>query len=222
MESAKQLSASPWVIGDLEWDQSLKYGVQRNLRPGDILYTQGRVTEYFYYLKRGRVRVSICSQEGSEKTLAIQEAGSLLGETAAFDGSPCFSTAVATGASTVYAFTAAQFRQMVRENPDLSVRMLQSLGFKVRVLAAQVSSLAFMDARSRIAYLLSQACDMENQGSDIVNITHQDMANMTGLCRVTVTKVLNDLHRGGIIDKGRSRILVRDAGRLRQLMVNAP
>lgn len=218
--TAAKLTCSPWVGGQHDWEKVLRFGVKRHLRPGDLLYAQGWIVEYFYYLNKGSVRVSICSREGSEKILAIQEPGSLIGETAAFDGQPCFSTAVAIEESEVYAFSSRQFIHVIREEPEIAIRIIQSLGSKMRVLAAQVSSLTFMDARSRIVYLLCQAADTGSTGCRIINMTHQDLANLTGLCRVTVTKVLNDLHRIGAIDKSRSRIRVRDPVRLRHHLVN--
>lgn len=213
-------STSPWVGGNRHWESVLQHGIPRHLRPGDILYSQGGVAEYFYYLSKGKVRVSISSRDGSEKTLAIHEPGSLIGETSAYDGQPSFSSAVAVTETLVYAFSPSQITSVVRESPEIAHQLIQSLGAKMRVLAAQVSSLTFMDARGRIAYMLLQATEAVPMRPGLIRLTHQDVANLTGVSRVTVTNLLNDLQGEGIIGKSRSCIWVKDAARLRRCLNN--
>ena len=55
---------------------------------GQVIYLQGEPGTCFYYLKKGRVRVFLISDEGSEKTVTVREAGSILGEAAFLDGEP--------------------------------------------------------------------------------------------------------------------------------------
>lgn len=216
---------SPWVKSDEDrWERLAGYGTTLMVEPNGIIFSQGDRADAFYYLKQGRVKVLMFAQDGSEKTLAIHEEGSLFGETAAFDNMPRFATAVAMKRSEVVRIRANALPGLVRENPDLALRLMQSLCRKIRLLALQVEGMAFLDVERRVGHLLLRlAMDFGvPAGSGIrisVRVTDQELAGIVGSCRVTVTKVLNAFRRQGLVEKTDRYLIITDPAGLAQFVM---
>lgn len=212
---------SPWVKSCTNiWEQTiLKYGEPRTYGPGCIIYSQGEVSRGFYYLQQGRVKISIYRKDGGEKILAIHHAPATFGETAAFDGGPQFTTATTLEPCRIYLFPQKIFLDLFRQRPELATDLVRSIGRKMRLLALQVEDLTFLDSSSRIAHmLLKLAHDYGKHTPEgiviTLPITHQELADVVGVSRVTATTILNRLEQMGILKKKRCQILLKDERRL--------
>jgi CRP/FNR family transcriptional regulator len=188
-----------------------------------MIYLQGEKSRAFFFVRKGRVKVSILKEDGSEKTLAIQEENTFFGEDAAFDGHPYFATAVSVSDSEIDIIPIDRARVVIRENPDVAFLIIARIIRKVRLLGFQVEALAFLDAQKRIAHILTKLISEVGEPSPegIVirkGITHEDLANLTGLSRVRVTTILNNIEKAGIIIKKRLVLTVTDPDKLRSLL----
>jgi CRP/FNR family cyclic AMP-dependent transcriptional regulator len=198
---------SPYVTWDPkdfanELSLLLSVSTLKVYRDGEMIYIQGESSRCFYFVRSGRVKVSILKEDGSEKILAIQEKNTFFGESAAFDRHPYFATATAI------------------EDAFLIIRRIIR---KLRLLGFQVEDSAFLDAQRRIAHILVKLlAEVGEPGPDGTvierGITHEDLANITGLSRVRVTTILNNLERAGIITKRRMALTVIDQGKLQSLL----
>lgn len=203
------VGGTPWQRNEVVWDRYLARGIRTVYPPGDIIYMAGYPSDHLYYLRQGRVRVTLTHEDGSEKVMSIQEGQTLMGESAFFDGKPHFATITAVLETEVYAFPTRVVMELIAADPEISLEIMRSLGRKMRILAAQVASLTFLDARRRVVYLLDQLTGL-GEDSPTLNITHQELASIAGLNRVTVTEVLNELAQAGCLSKGKSRITITD------------
>lgn len=222
--SLPYFSDSPYVTDNVgkftdELDTLLAIGRLKRYSPGQIIYLQGEESTNFYFVREGKVRVSIFKENGSEKILAIQEDNTFFGESAAFDRYPYFATATAMEESTIYAFDIEETEALLRSHPEVSLLIITSIIRKLRLLGLQVEGLSFLDAQKRVASILLKL--MHEVGEPTANgilikkrITHEDLANITGLSRVTVTNVLNYLNRLKLITKERLKYTIIDRARL--------
>lgn len=207
---------SPWVKSESElWKIFEKVGFLKTVNAGTIIYNQSESTVNFFYLKSGRVKVFITSPDGAEKTLAIHEPGSLFGETSAFDRIPRLASAIALVKSDIISVHPDILLQLFARNPQLALSMLQSLTIKIRLLSMQVDSMAFMEADKKVAnILLRLAADFgmpTEKGIRLsVKCTHEDLANLVGTCRVTVTKSLAGFVKKGWIENRYRNITILD------------
>ncbi len=211
---------SPWVRSGPPFLQPfLSEGELRMCKPGAVIYFQGEQSPGLFYIHRGRFKVTIYHEDGREKVLAIQEAPTTFGETAAFDGEPYFCTAVALDQCQIYLFPRSVVRKLIVDHPEISFSLIESIGRKLRLLALQVEDLTFLDAPPRIAHMLTKLLvdyGTSTEGGERLGIpiTHQELADVAGTSRITVTTVLNRLEREGIIRKQRRTIFVHDRGKL--------
>jgi CRP/FNR family cyclic AMP-dependent transcriptional regulator len=184
------------------------------LRPGQLLYQQGEVGSHFYLILSGEVLVSIFEPSGFEMIMEVMGPWALCGEGPAFDGLPRFSTATALRKSEVLRFDVRRLGPAFAENPALALSLLQITALKQRNLAVRLEYAFGYEPDRRILQLIERLAELYSDPTPegrliTVQLTHEQIANMTGTSRVTVTRVLNRLRRTGAIDVRRGLLLVR-------------
>lgn len=187
----------------------------RIFEKGRVIYHQGDKPECFYYLKKGRVKIFITSENGAEKTLSVIKKGAVLGEAAFFDGQARMSSARAVIRSELVSVNRNVLTDIIRRNPQTALELLQLQAQTIRLLSAQVDSIAFMSAKNRIAAFLLSAC--EQSGEDTIFTTHEDIASMIGTTRVTVSKIISSLAENGMVKTGYRQIIITDRNALKEL-----
>lgn len=170
----------------------------RMYEKNSLIYRQGDEASCFYYLKKGRVRTFMTSENGTEKTLSAVSSGAVLGEASFFDGQPRISSALAVAPCVLLAVDHDTLLDLIRRTPSAAMELLRLQAQTIRMLSAQVNSITFDDAAGRIArYLLSA---MTQNG--IAAVTHEEIAGAVGVSRVTVSKIISRLSREKILRTG--------------------
>ena len=170
----------------------------RRYQAGQVIYLQDSPADDFYYLLRGTARSYISSQTGGERILTTHHAGDLMGEASFFDECPRVSSAVAVTECQIVSVDRSALDQVFRQHPDLALPMLQYLARTVRMLSHHVDEATFLPARARLArHLLAH-------GKDGVPFpcTHEELGFAIGASRVTVSRLLADFSRRGLIETG--------------------
>ena len=194
----------PTMLEAEAWSPLLPYGTPRRLGRGQALYRQGEPTDGCWYLRQGRVKAVILGTGGTEKILEVMGPGALLGEAAAFDGKPHYSTCIALGPCEAYFFPVDVLVERIRADGRVARLLLRALARKQRVLAGQVEDMAFCPVRVRVARLLRRLFEeygtpTERGLSCRLRITHAQIAGIVGGSRVAVTRALAQLRDQGVI-----------------------
>lgn len=172
---------------------------------GFLIYLQGTDATCFYYLKEGRVKSYIQSEDGDERILNIYDSGSLFGEASFLDELPRVSSAMSLTPCQLIPIDRELVMQEISKNPALAMAMMKYLARTVRLLSHQVDQMAFRPAKWRVAkYLLSQATSDENS----LSCSQDDIAAAVSVSRVTVSRILNELSRKKIVDLGYRNIRI--------------
>ncbi|MBI3606924.1 MAG: Crp/Fnr family transcriptional regulator [Nitrospirae bacterium] len=186
-----------------------------SVKKRSAVFLPGEPSRHVYLLKTGRVKISRVSEEGREVTLALLEPGEIFGELEVLDDSPRDTIAEALDDSAICLIPREQFLALVRLKPELSFRLTKLIGSRLRKIETRVEDLVFRDVPSRLAHLLVQLADEHGRttarGIHIdIKITHQEIANLIGSTRETVSAALGDLKKAGLIDfEDRSITLLR-------------
>jgi CRP-like cAMP-binding protein len=120
----------------------------------------------------------------------------LCGERAAFDGLPRFSSASALEPSEVMEIPAAEFCSRMSSDAGLAASIVHTIALKQRTLASRLAQVAHASPEVRITELLSQISQPE---SPAIVLTHQQIANLIGASRITVTRAMQKLRREGAV-----------------------
>ena len=186
----------------------------RKFSKGSIIYHQGDYASSFYYLKKGKVRVYMTSPDGVEHTLSTASSGEILGEAAFFDKMPRISSANALSNIEVAVINEEAMLTLTRKYPKLALELLNLQATRIRQLSSQLDAMTFLKADERIAKVLLQNTDVNNE----VSLTHEEIAGATGVTRVTVSKILRSFKEKGLVNTEYRRIIVLDIDKLKKLV----
>ncbi len=186
-------------------------------RRGQLIYLQGQQPDYLYCLKEGTVRTGILSDQGEEKLLTLYRAGSIFGEASFFDGMPRVSTATAQTDCRIVRLGHGTVDALFQQDPSLASGMISYLARTVRLLSGHVDTMSFQQAPQRLAQLLLNY----PSGGGAIRITHEELASALGVSRVTVSRILGQFTRQGLVRTGYGTIALLDPKGLSR-MVSTP
>lgn len=194
--------------------------VQKRYDKKETLFHQGDLGEEFMILTEGSVKVELMNTEGKELTLTILTPYQFLGELALLDDVPRSATVVSLEPSVLLSINKRDFARLLENYPRMSIPMLRQLTRRVRVLTDDIASMAFLDSYSRVTRKLLTLADELGEPTDAGHtlidrpLTHQQLANLVGTTRETVTKILNEMKDNGLITIRRHRITILDSDEL--------
>ncbi len=187
---------------DLAWLESTT--VMTTVRKGRIIYHQEDTAEGLFLLKQGRVRLSRISPSGKRLELAILEPGTFFGEMPLLGEQMRNAEAEAVEDCTLCVMSQADIERLVLRNPQVALRMLAVLGRRLADCEARLEALAYRSVPARLAAALLQL----GRPGTIEGVTHQDLGDMVGAYRETITKVLDEWQAAGYVELGRRRIRI--------------
>ena len=186
----------------------------------ETLFQQGDPGDEFMILTEGSVKVELMNTEGKELTLTILTPFQFLGELALLDDVPRSATVISMDQSTLLSINKRDFARILESYPRMSIPIMRQLTRRVRVLTDDIASMAFLDSYSRVTRkILNLAEEMGKptpEGKVMIDqpLTHQQLANLVGTTRETVTKILNEMKDNGLLSIRRHRITILDPDEL--------
>ena len=184
------------------------------------LYELDMESDNMYILEKGIVKIGTFASDGREVLKAVCHPLTLFGELGLVGETHRQEFAKTLQADTqVLAIPIAAFRTLMRSNHGLCLRVLDQIGNRLLQVERRMESLIFQDARSRIIQFLKESASKRGRrvGFEWLfkhSLTQQDIANITGTSRQTVTSVLNELRKENLIHFNRRSILIRDLANL--------
>lgn len=193
----------------------------RRFRPQEILFHEGDPGHLLYFIQAGQVRLVQVAPDGAETILHVCGPGESLGELALLDGGPRSATAVALEHVEVLTLSREAFAELMSRHPSVGLALLQKLVGMVRRLNEQVQSLLSLDATGRVARMLLKLAEQHGQqtprGLQIgMRLSQEQLAQMVGTTRSTVSRLLNGFQSRGILTLERECILIHEPEQLRR------
>jgi CRP-like cAMP-binding protein len=182
---------------------------------GTVIFQKGDPGDSMIAVIRGRVKICSHSIDGKELILNIIERGGLFGEIALFDGEARTADAIALEDTDLLSLERSKFHPFLRENPDLTLRLLAVVCKRFRQTSEHLEDTLFREAPSRLARCLlrlSKAFGKTVEGGTLLDIklSQQQLGNYVGVSRETVNKQLGEWQREGLITVNSSVITLRD------------
>jgi len=176
-----------------------------------------------FFVVAGMVRVVNYSPSGREVAFDDIPAGNFFGELAALDGGPrsAFVQAQAPGA-TAAAMPHEVFTDLLLRHPKIGLDIMKRLARVIRFSTERIMDLSTVGANNRVhaeLLRLAQAAGHDGNSSIISPIPHHaDIASRVSTTRETVARVFSELTRAGMLERGKSALVVRDLARLTELV----
>jgi CRP/FNR family transcriptional regulator, cyclic AMP receptor protein len=185
--------------------------IERRFPKHKTIVEEGLPGDYMYIISEGRVQVSKLSDDGREKILDFFEKGAFFGEMSLLDDAPRSASVRALTDTRILALSRSDFLAEMRRTPDVAMAVVQELTRRLRDTDEQASSLSFQRVKERTQGLLQRMAKDEcgRPGRRITpTLTHQQIADMIGTSRETVTRALKGLKEQGWLDQEGKRYVV--------------
>jgi CRP/FNR family transcriptional regulator len=120
-----------------------------------------------------------------------------------------------------FAVMSADMRRLMREHPDIAVKLVTSLGRRLRAANERLARQSFQTVQSRVASVLSGLVEQARaEGATerdvLVTATQAELAQLAGSSRESASRFLAVLERAGIVSQGRGRLTVHDPAALQR------
>jgi CRP-like cAMP-binding protein len=184
----------------------------RRFEPGEVVFKEGDQGSTCYIVRSGRARAIREHPDGRSITLAHFGPGDIFGEMAMLDGERRSATVETTEGTEAIAILSTDMHRLLREYPDISVKLIASLGQRLRDTNERLARQSFQTVQSRVAAALSQlvAAAGQGEGDVVITATQAELAQLAGSSRESASRFLAVLERAGIITQGRGRLTVHD------------
>lgn len=187
--------------------------VMRTIPKGQVIYSQEDRAEALFLLKRGRVSIYRLTAGGKRLELATIGPKAFFGEMPLLGESLRHAFAEAAEESLLCVMSRADVERLIREQPSVALRMIEVLGKRLAGTETRLEELAYRSAPARIAAVLLRLTE-GREGTEVA-VTHQEIGDMIGALRETVTKILDEFQADGLVELRRGHVLLRDPERLR-------
>jgi CRP/FNR family transcriptional regulator len=201
-----------------ELDKVSRVAVPRKYESGSIILREGDPGDTCYVLQRGRARVTRQHADGRTITLTNLGPGEIFGELAMFGGEVRSASVEALDDVQAVAILAGDLKRLLNDHPEIAVKLLGTLGEKLREANARIARQSFQKVSSRVAGVLAELAETGSRraGADgaprdvVVHSTQADLAQLAGTSREAASRFLATLQRAGVVTTRRGRIVVHD------------
>lgn len=185
--------------------------------PGKIFYMPEDTGEVLFLLKKGRVQLYRISPNGKKLVVTTLGPGAMFGEMSLVGQGMHNTFAESIDECLICVMSRADVARLMREKPTVAFRFVEALGGRVSNLESRLEEIAFKSIPARLASLLFRLADEQGEGDQVNGFTHQDLGEMLGTYRETITQTLNEFKSGGLVEIGRKHIELIDRDSLELL-----
>jgi CRP/FNR family transcriptional regulator, cyclic AMP receptor protein len=190
---------------------------------GAVLFVECEAPRGIFVLRKGRVKLSICASDGRILILKIAEPGEVLGLSASVSGKAYQLTAETVDFCHLNFVKREDFMNFLKDHSEACFRVAEQLSEKYNVACHEVRSLGLShSAAEKLARLLMEWSTLNGEGQKReptvkLLLTHEEIAQMIGTSRETVTRLFADLKKRQILQTTGSTVVIRNKAALRSL-----
>jgi CRP-like cAMP-binding protein len=193
----------------------IKLGTRQKYKKGNIVVLEQESGAALFVIITGKVKVVRMDEDGREVILSMFGPGEFFGEMSLLDGLTRSASVVATVKSELFMIHRRDFLELLNEFPAVTISLLAELAMRLRKADMQIKSLSLKDAEGRIAnVMLILADDVGIFRKGKVEIDdlplQQDIANMAGTSRETVSRMIHLFIEGGEVQMKGNKLIIND------------
>jgi len=197
--------------------------VTRHFARGATIMHQGEEPGRVLVIERGRAKVTVVTEDGSEVILAFREPGDMLGELSALGGARRVATVRAIEELDALAIAAREFDAYLEAQPRVALVILRVVIERLRDADRSQVEFAAHHTLSRVAGRLVELAERFGEDCDggvliTLPISQEELASWSGASREATSKALRDLRELGAVETRRRNITVRDVDLLKRLV----
>ena len=212
-EALESLRAIPLFsrVSDVDLEDIASHLIERRFPKHATVVEEGLPGDYMYVIREGRVKVTKASDDGREKIMNFLEKGSFFGDMALLTGEVRSATVKTLEPTRLLALSRRDFIDILRQSSDLALAVIEELTNRLRETNEQASSLSFQGVKERTRSLFERIAEADpTRGHRRLTppLTHQQIADMIGTSRETVTRAVKQLKDEGWLDQAGKRYVI--------------
>ena len=204
-----------WDLMEEELGYIAEKMVAKHYENGNYIFLEDSEGEQCFFVGEGSVKVTRLSKDGREVILAMLNAGDFFGEMSLLDGESRSANVIALEKTEVLTLNRDDFLVVLNDYPQISIQLLKEMAGRLRKSDRQIASLSLSDAEKRIALCIIRFADeqgiIKNGKVSIPKAPiQQDIANMAGTSRETVSRALGILEKELRIERNGRELIILD------------
>lgn len=185
------------------------HAIVKTYKKNTIIIEEGDISTSLYVLIYGAVRIYIANNENQKLILGLLDhPGDWFGELALVGETKRTASVITIEESQLMIISQEEFLNCLQKEPQIALTLIRHLVCKIKTLTYRVSTMALNDVYGRISAILYDLAHQENNRLITRNITQQDIANMAGVSREMVNRILKGLKQGGYIKIEDKKIMI--------------
>jgi CRP/FNR family transcriptional regulator len=192
-------------LSELKLEKLLVKFCQKQFLKNQVIFQEGDPGNELFIVTEGKVKIFRLYPDGREITLAVLKPFNYFGEFSLLDRLPRSAGAVAVENTILHVLEKHSFDEFLKENSQASLEILKAMSIMIRKTNDRIESLSFRDSKGRLA---SKLLEMSKNGTHSVSATHQELSEMIGTARETVTRSLNFFEKNNILKLERAGISI--------------
>ena len=191
-----------------------QHAIERSIEEGEFFFFQGDPATYLYVLVSGLAKLMQTNPAGQQVNLRTISEWQMFGALGAVrEGASYPASAQALENSTALAIKSEVLQELMQTRPYLSFDLMKLMTGYIQEMQERYRELATEKVERRIARtMLRMAAQMGTKmdGGIEITFTRQDLAEMSGTTLYTVSRILSEWERQGLVEAGRERVLIRN------------
>ena len=188
---------------------------------GAVLFAEQEIPRGVFVVMRGYAKISMTSAEGKTVILKINRSGDVMGLQAVVGGEPYQATAETLESSEICFAKREPFLNLLHHHPDAALELARELGHDYQIACGQVRTLALLhSAPKKLAWFFLEWASSGQRGKFGIRakltLTHEEIGQMIGISRETVTRTLTDFRNQRLVTLDGSTLLIKNPTTLEQ------
>ncbi|MBN1541872.1 Crp/Fnr family transcriptional regulator [candidate division KSB1 bacterium] len=200
---------------DSEVSQIADQCVRRECKKDQVILVEEELGQTLFIILRGTVKITRTSDEGREVIITMLRSGDFFGELSLLDGKGRSATVVAMEDAELFTLRRSEFLLILEQYPSISVELLKVLADRIRKCNLQIENLTLQDAVGRVGSTLIHVAESTGYSRGEAWVipklpVQQDLANMAGTARETISRIMALFEAGGLIERDGHRVIIPD------------
>lgn len=197
--------------------------IEKFYKKGESLFNEGAYPKALYIVFKGVVKIHKYGINGKEQITRLASAGDLIGYRSLLTGESYSASATAVEETRLFQIPSDAFLNLLKANPDFSMKVIQMLAGDLRHAEKQVIDMAQKSVREKVAealLLLSSKFGVNDQTSVLNSmLTRKEIGDIAGVTTESAIRTISDFNKEQIIEIDGKRILIKDVTKLEREVV---
>ena len=208
-------------LSSLELEALDDFKTCQKFKKGEVIFEEGAYPHGVHCINSGKVKVSQSGADGREQIIHLSKNGDVLGYRAVLGGDKYSCSAVALEDSAICFIPTKVLIALIEKDPKLAFNIIHLFSNELKAAERGITNIAQKSVKERLAQgllLLKESYGLEDDNKTInIRITREELANIVGTARETVTRLLFDFEKEGTIALEGKKIKILDQSKLVRL-----